>query len=196
MRKIIVNEFMTLDGVVQSPSSPTEDPSDGFSHGGWHAPYTVDPMLQQAMTETIQEAGGFLFGRRTYDTFAAYWPTAPAELAMVAEPLNLRPKYVVSSKHTAPAWRNTTVLTGDVRAELEELKRGEGGDLIVFGSTVLVKTLLDHGLVDEFRFVIDPVVVGGGKRVFGQDGVLRHFRLVGSTPTNSGAILATYAIEA
>ena len=118
MRRVIVSEWMTLDGVVQSPTSPSEDPSHDFAHGGWHARQFGDPLFQQSMVHTITAAGGFLLGRRTYDALAAYWPNAPKEEAMLAVPLNTRPKYVASRTLTAPAWQNTSVLKGHV-AEAE-----------------------------------------------------------------------------
>lgn len=196
MRKVIVSEWMTLDGVVQSPTSPAEDPSHGFAHGGWHARQFGDPLFQQSMVNTITTAGGFLFGRRTYDALAAYWPNAPEQEAMLAVPLNTRPKYVASRTLTSPSWQNTEVLHGDVAAAVSELKRQNGGgDLVVFGSTQLVKTLLANELVDEFRLMIDPVLVGGGKRIFHDDGALRLLKLADVQPTPTGAILATYVAE-
>jgi dihydrofolate reductase len=193
MRKVIVSEWMTLDGVVQSPTSPSEDPSDNFTHGGWHARQFGDPLFQQSMVNTITVAGGFLLGRRTYDALAAYWPNAPRQEAMLAVPLNTRPKYVASRTLTSPSWQNTSVLTGDVAEAVRALKQQNGGgDLVVFGSTQLVKTLIANNLVDEFRLMIDPVLVGGGKRIFDDGGALRLLQLVDVQPTPTGAILATY----
>jgi len=193
MRKVIVNEFMTLDGVVQGPSSPTEDPTGGFALGGWHARHTVDETFQRWAVENLASAGGFLFGRRTYEIFAAHWPHAGPEEQILAEPLNTRPKYVASTTLTEPlAWQNSTLLGADVRGAVTALKREEGGDLLVIGSTELVHTLLEHALVDELRLMIDPVLVGGGKRLFPDDGALRTLRLADSTVTTTGAIITTY----
>lgn len=192
MRKVIVSEWMTLDGVVQSPTSPAEDPSHDFVHGGWHARQFGDPLFQQSMVNTITVAGGFLLGRRTYDALAAYWPNAPRQEAVLAVPLNTRPKYVASRTLTSPSWQNTSVLQGDVVEAVRALKEQNGGDLVVFGSTQLVKTLIANDLVDEFRLMIDPVLVGGGKRIFDDDGALRLLQLVDVQPTPTGAILATY----
>ena len=195
MRKLIVNEWMALDGVVQAPGAPDEDTSGGFEHGGWHLRY-FDDMSQQSVVENLNEAEGFLLGRRTYEAFAAYWPNASEEEQVVAEPLNTRPKYVASTTLTEPLdWENSTLLQGDVPKAVAALKEEEGGDLHVIGSTELVKTLIDHDLVDEFRVMIDPVILGGGKRIFRDDGVLRPLRLVDSRVTTTGAILATYAPE-
>jgi dihydrofolate reductase len=193
MRKVIVNEFMSLDGVAQAPGGEDEDTSGGFAHGGWHMRYMDEPS-QTWVLGSIVEAGGFLLGRRTYETFAAYWPNAPEEEQVVAEPLNTKPKYVVSTTRTEPLeWQNSTVLDGDVVQAVAALKEEDGDDLHVIGSTQLVQTLIDNDLVDEFRLMIDPLVLGGGKRVFRDDGTLRPLRLVESQVTSTGAILATYA---
>src|SRR6266542_811507 len=194
MRKLIANEFMSLDGVVQAPGGVDEDASGGFAHGGWHMRYMEDEVAQRGVLESIVEAGGFLLGRRTDEIFAAYWPKAPEEEQVVAEPLNSKPKYVVSTTLTAPLeWQNSTLLEGDVAAAVKALKQEDGGDLHVIGSTELVRTLIEHGLVDEFRLMIDPVVLGGGKRIFRDDGSLRPLRLVDGQVTSTGAILARYA---
>jgi dihydrofolate reductase len=194
MRKVIANEFMSLDGVVQAPGGADEDTSGGFEHGGWHLRY-FDELSQKWVLESIVEAGGFLLGRRTYEIFAAYWPNAPEEEQAVAQPLNTRLKYVASTTLSEPLeWQNSVVLQGDLAEAVAALKQDEGADLHVIGSTKLVKTLIEHDLVDEYRLMIDPVVVGG-KRIFGNDGVLRPLRLVDSHVTTTGAILATYAPE-
>jgi dihydrofolate reductase len=193
MRKVIVNEFVSLDGVVQAPGSADEDTSGGFEHGGWHLRY-FDDLSQQRVLESIVEAGGFLLGRRTFEIFAAYWPNAPEEEQVIAEPLNRKPKYVASTTLSEPLeWQNSRVLDADVAEAVAKLKREDGGDLHVIGSTELVQTLIDHDLVDEFRLMIDPVVLGGGKRIFRDDGSLRTLRLVDGVVTSTGAILATYA---
>jgi dihydrofolate reductase len=195
MRKVIVVEWMTLDGVVQAPGAPEEDTSGGFKHGGWHLPY-FDDLSRTWVVEGYAEAGGFLFGHRTYENLAAYWPTASEEEQPVAQPLNTKPKYVASKTLTEPlAWQNSTLLQGDVAKAVDALKQEDGGDLHVIGSSQLVQTLLAHDLVDEFRVMIDPLVLGGGKRIFGDDGARRPLRLLDSRVTSTGAILATYAID-
>jgi dihydrofolate reductase len=194
MRKLIVNEFMSLDGVAQAPGGADEDPSGGFAHGGWHMRYMQDEQAQRWALGSIVEAGGFLLGRRTYEIFAAYWPNAAEEEQVIAEPLNGKPKHVVSTTLTEPLdWQNSTLIEGDVGNAVAALKRESGGDLHVIGSTELVRTLIGHDLVDEFRLMIDPVALGGGKRIFRDDGSLRTLRLVDGQLTSTGAILATYA---
>jgi dihydrofolate reductase len=193
MRKVIVNEFMSLDGVVQAPGGVDEDTSGGFEHGGWHLRY-FDDLSQKRVLESIVEAGGFLLGRRTYEIFAAYWPSAPEEEHVIAEPLNTKPKYVASTTLSDPLeWQNSTVLRGDVAEAVAALKQEAGADLHVIGSTELVQMLIDRELVDEFRLMIDPVVLGGGKRIFRADGSVRPLHLVDSEVTTTGAVLATYA---
>jgi dihydrofolate reductase len=193
MRKVIVQEWMTLDGVVQAPGAADEDTTGGFKYGGWHLRY-FDDISQQWVVEDLAAAGGFLLGRRTYEGFAAHWPNASEEEQVVAQPLNTKPKYVASRTLTEPLeWQNSTVLQGDVAKAVAALKQEDGGDLLVVGSTELVQTLIEHDLVDEFHLMIDPLIVGGGKRIFRDDGALRPLRLLDSKATTTGAILATYA---
>jgi dihydrofolate reductase len=192
MRKLIVNEFMSLDGVVQAPGAADEDTSGGFKHGGWHMRYMDEP-AQKSVLQAIVEAGGFVLGRRTYEIFAAYWPSAPEDEQVIAEPLNTKPKYVASTTLSDPLeWQNASVLQGDVPTAVAALKREDGADLHVIGSTQLVQTLFEHELVDELRLMIDPLVLGGGKRIFRDDGALKSLRLVESQVATTGAILATY----
>jgi dihydrofolate reductase len=194
MRRVVVNEFMSLDGVAQAPGGADEDPSGGFVHGGWHMQYMEDELARRWVLESIVEAGGFLLGRRTYEIFAAYWPNASEEEQVIAEPLNGKPKYVASTTLAAPLeWQNSTLLEGEVAATVAALKHAEGGDLHVIGSTELVRTLIEHDLVDELRLMIDPLVLGGGKRIFRDDGLLRPLRLVDGQVAGTGAILARYA---
>ena len=194
MRKVIVNEFMSLDGVAQAPGAADEDPSGGFAHGGWHMQYMGDELGRRWVLESIVGAGGFLLGRRTYEIFAAYWPNASGDEQVIAEPLNTKPKHVVSTTLTEPLeWQNSTLVEGDVAAAVAALKQADAGDLHVIGSTELVRTLIEHDLVDELRLMIDPVLLGGGKRIFRDDGLLRELRLVDSQVTGTGVILARYA---
>jgi dihydrofolate reductase len=193
MRKLIANEFMSLDGVVQAPGAPDEDASGGFEHGGWHMGY-FDELSQKRVLESIVDAGGFVLGRRTYEIFAAYWPNAPEEEQVIAEPLNAKPKYIASRTLSEPlGWQNSTILQGNVGGAVTALKQEEGADLHLIGSTELLQTLIQHGLVDEFRLMIDPLVLGGGKRIFRDDGMLKALRLIGGEITSTGAILARYA---
>jgi len=194
MRKLIVNEWMTLDGVVQAPAYADEDVSGGFRHGGWHSPY-FDDLSMNWVIENVRGAGGYLLGRGTYQIFAAHWPNAPQEQQVLAEPLNRLPKYVASTTLTEPlGWQNSSLLGHDIRAAVRALKAEEGNDLHVIGSPGLVQTLMTLGLVDELRLMIDPLVTGGGKRLFRDDGALRALRLADSQVTSTGAIIATYTM--
>jgi dihydrofolate reductase len=193
MRKVIADEWMTLDGVIQAPGQADEDRSGGFRHGGWHVGY-FDDIAQRWVVDSVVKAGGFLLGRRTYEIFAAHWPNASEEEQVLAEPLNTKPKYVASRTLAEPlAWQNSTVLQDDVGEAVAALKQEDGQDLHVVGSSELVQTLVAHDLVDEFQVMIDPVVVGGGKRLFRDDGALRPLRLLDSQMTTTGVIIATYA---
>ncbi len=194
MRKVVVNEWMTLDGVVQGPGYADEDTDGGFTHGGWHMQY-FDDMSRNWVVEGYAAAGGFLLGRQTYENLASYWPNASDEEQVVAKPLNSLPKYVATTTlHEPLEWENSTVLQGDVAEAVIALKKEDGGDLHVIGSPALVQTLIENELVDSYRLMIDPVVVGGGKRLFRDSGLLASLRLVDSQVTTTGAILATYDV--
>jgi dihydrofolate reductase len=193
--KIIADEWMSLDGVVQSPSGPDEDPSGGFPHGGWHMPY-FDDAAQNFVIEGVAAADAYLLGRGTYEIFAAHWPKAGADEQMLAGPLNSKPKYVASTTLSAPLdWANSSLLSGDVPAAVAELARRGDGELHLIGSPKLVQTLMAAGLVDELRLTIDPVLLGTGKRLFPDDGGLRAWRLDSSVPTSTGALLVRYGRE-
>lgn len=195
-RKVIAYEWMSLDGVVQAPGAADEDRSGGFAHGGWHLQY-FDPDSQEWVVDGLNRAGGFLLGRVTYENFAGHWPNASEEEQMIAVPLNTKPKYVASTTLAEPlAWQNSTLLGGDVVKAVAALKEEDGGDLHLIGSPKLAQTLIPHNLIDEFQLMIDPVVLGGGKRLFSDDGQLRSLQLVRSQPTTTGAVLATYALSA
>lgn len=193
MRKVIVNEFMSLDGVAQAPGGPDEDTSGGFRHGGWHMAHTEDAVFRDWVVGSIQEAGAFLLGRKTYEIFAAYWPNASPDEAVIADPLNQRPKHVVTRTLADPlAWQNASVLAGELSPAVQALKQADGGDVHVIGSTELARSLFAAGLVDELRVMIDPLLLGGGKRFLPDDGVLRPLRLADSRVAGTGAIIATY----
>ena len=192
MRKVIVQEWISFDGVVQAPGAANEDPAGGFKHGGWHLRYFDDTSMQWVV-DNVTSAGGYLLGRRTYENFAAHWPNASEAEQVLAQPLNTGPKYVASTTLSAPlAWQNSTLLRGDVAGAVASLKKEDGGDLLLIGSPKFAQSLIEHGVVDEFRFMIDPLVLGGGKRLFADDGVARPLRLVESVTTSTGAVLATY----
>ena len=193
MRKVIVNEFLALDGTAQAPGAADEDTSGGFQHGGWHMQY-LDETFRPWVLKGIEESGGFLLGRRTYEIFAAYWPNPPEDVQVIAKPMNAKPKHVASRTLSDPLeWQNSSVLQGDLPKAVAALKEEAGGDLLVIGSTELVQSLIQHRLVDEFRLMIDPLLVGGGKRIFPDDGALRPLKLLDHQVTGTGAIIATYA---
>ena len=193
MRKVIASEWMSLDGVIQSPSSPEEDTSGGFKYGGWHSAYLEDESMNWVM-ENITRAGGFLFGRRTYEIFAAHWPNASAQEQVLAQPLNELPKYVLSRSLRAPlSWNNSSLLGTQFVEEIHDLKEVPGGDLLIVGSSELVGALFSHDLLDELRLMIDPVCLGGGKKLFPADGARFPLRLVSSRAVATGALLLTYS---
>lgn len=190
--KLVVNEFLTLDGVMQAPGAADEDRSGGFEHGGWQLSY-FDDVFARAVVGGMAEAGGFVFGRKTWETFAAYWPTAPAEEQEVAEPLNNLPKYVASRTLREPlAWNNSTLIPGDVVEGVGQLKQQSGKDLHLIGSGDLAQTLIGNDLVDEYRLMIHPLVLGSGKRLFRDGNARRLLALVESTTSTTGVLIATY----
>jgi dihydrofolate reductase len=192
MRKVIVFEWMSLDGVVQAPAYTDEDTSGGFKHGGWHLRYFEEHSMKWVVGN-VGGASGFLLGRRTYEVFAAHWPNASQEEQALAQPLNTLPKYVASRTMQEPlAWNNSTVLASPIAESVAKLRREDGGNLLVIGSTELAAELLAHDLVDELRVMIDPVILGGGKRFFRDDGKCVPLALATSETTPTGAILATY----
>ena len=192
MRKIIVSEFLTLDGVMQAPGGPDEDRSGGFNHGGWQMPY-FDEITAKAIIEGLTEAGGFVLGRKTYEIFAAYWPTAPAEVRAFAEPLNNLPKFVASKTMREPlAWNNSILIAGDVAKEVAKLKRQSGNDLRVIGSGELVQTLMKNDLIDEYVLMVHPLVLGSGKRLFREGGSSANLKLIDIKTTGKGVVIVTY----
>lgn len=191
MRRLVVGAFTTLDGVMQAPGGPDEDRDNGFRHGGWLVPY-FDEQFLQIMTEWTTRAGAFLLGRKTYEMFAGSWPksTDPADAAAVA--LNTRPKFVASRTLDAVGWSNSTLLKGDVAQEVAKLKAAGGGEIQVHGSCNLIQTLLRHDLVDSLRIWQFPVVLGTGKRLFGEGAIPLGFRLVETQLNTAGAVLHVY----
>jgi dihydrofolate reductase len=191
MPKLVVNEFLTLDGVMQAPGAKDEDRSGGFERGGWQLDY-FDDVFGSTITEGLAAAGGFLLGRRTYEIFAAHWPNQPA-----ADPLagtfNALPKYVVSTTLAEPLpWKNSRLIRGDVPAELAKLKAEPGKELQVIGSGQMVQTLMQHGLVDEYRLWIHPILLGSGRRLFREADAPTRLRLIDVKPTTTGVLIATY----
>ena len=187
MPKIIVNAFVTLDGVMQAPGGPDEDREGGFPHGGWQAPY-VDETMGRLVTQGFADADGFLLGRKTYDIFANYWPKITDPDNAIASALNSRPKHVVSRSLERAAWNNSSLIKGDVVAELRKLREQPGRTVQTWGSTELLQTLLYNDLIDEYRLFIYPVVLGSGKRLFGHGTVSAAFKPVESAASGKGGI--------
>jgi len=191
--RVVVNEFMSLDGVVQAPGGREEDTDGGFAHGGWSMPYFDPDTMGAAVAEGMSTAEALLFGRRTWQGMAAAWPGRAGD--PYADQMNAIKKYVVSRtlRESDLSWNNTTLLPGDgAIADIAALRSGDGGDLVIWGSVSLVKTLLGEGLVDELNLMIEPIALGGGKRIFPDDGVARPFRLVKSVTAATGVQICTY----
>jgi len=191
MRKLVVGTFVTLDGVMQTPGGPDEDPEGGFRHGGWLVPY-FDEKFGEIMTEWTKRAGAFLLGRKTYEIFAGSWPKSTDPDDENAAALNTRPKFVASRTLDHLAWNNSHLLKGDVAEEVLKLKAQEGGEVQVHGSGNLIQTLLKHDLVDTLRIWQFPVVLGTGKRLFGEGTIPRSFHLVDTQLNTTGAVLHVY----
>ncbi len=189
MRKLIVSTFLTLDGVMQAPGGPGEDDSGGFSHGGWSVNYW-DEKMGQVMGEATSKPFALVLGRRTYDIFAAHWPHAPEEEG--AGIFNNATKYVASRGRPTLEWSNSVLIEGDAAAGIAALKEQDGPELQVHGSGNLIQTLLRHNLVDQYRLMVFPVVVGSGKRLFADGAVPAGLKLVDSTVSTTGVVIGTY----
>lgn len=190
MRKITVCTFMTMDGVIQSPGSPEEDIRNNFKWGGWSAHYW-DDLMNTAMAKTTAAPYDLLLGRRTYTIFEAFWPhQAPNP---TTDTFNAVQKFVVSASSRDLSWQNSTLITGDVVAELKELKKTEGPDLLVFGSSNLVQTLLEHQLIDTMQNWIFPLTLGTGQQLFEQGTQPLTWKLLNAEVSGTGVIIASYA---
>ena len=188
--KLTLTQFVTLDGVYQGPGGPTEDTSGDFQHGGWLVPF-FDEALGRYMTEIFDEVDAFLLGRRTYEIFAASWPKVADPDDPIASRLNTLPKYVASRSLERADWQNSTILGGDVAAEVAKLKEHPGRELQMHGSGALAQTVLDAGLIDTVRLIVFPVVLGAGKRLFAEGRTPSSFRLADLTSTSSGVTMQT-----
>lgn len=191
MRKIIVDTFTSLDGVMQGPGGPQEDPTGGFTQGGWTAGY-FDEALGASLNEIFGRPFDLLLGRKTYDIFAAHWPYVTDPHDPIAELFNQVTKYVASRSNPKLSWQNSRLLGTDVIASLKHLKGGDGPDLLVQGSSDLLQTLWNNRLVDEFSVLIFPVVLGKGKRLFGNGAAPAGLKLVKSQSYPTGVIVANY----
>ena len=187
MRKIVVLTFVSLDGVMQAPGGPDEDTSGDFKYGGWTVPY-FDEALGLEMDRQMGKPFDLLLGRTTYEIFASYWPDHKDE----GPGINSATKYVVSTEERSYDWEKTVVISQNVVDTIKELKSGEGVDIQVHGSAILIQTLLEHDLIDEFWLKIFPVTLGYGKRLFGEGTIPAAFELIESHTTPSGVIIASF----
>ena len=191
--RVVVYEFMSLDGVVQAPGGAEEDTDGGFAHGGWSMPYFDPEVMGPVIANGMTNAAGLLFGRRTWQGMAAAWPDRAGD--PYADQMNAIRKYVASRTLTADdlTWENTTLLSPvDAVADVAALRDQDGGDLVMWGSVSLVHALLTAGLVDELNLMIEPILLGGGKRIFPDDGTARPMQLVNSVTTATGVQVCTY----
>ncbi|MDP9341438.1 MAG: dihydrofolate reductase family protein [Actinomycetota bacterium] len=189
MRKLIVSTFLTLDGVMQAPGGPEEDDSGGFAFGGWSVNYW-DEQMRQIMTEAMSVPFDLLLGRKTYDIFAGYWPTAPEEAG--AKPLNDATKYVASRGHRTLEWGPSVLIEGDAAEGVAAIKKEDGPELQVHGSGNLIQTLMRDHLVDEYRLWVFPLVIGSGKRLFSDGTIPAGLKLLDSKVSTTGVVIGTY----
>jgi dihydrofolate reductase len=189
--KLVVGTFLSLDGVMQAPGGPDEDRDGGFDLGGWLVPY-ADEDMGNFMVDSITNTDALLLGRKTYEIFAAHWPNVTDENDPIAAALNTKPKYVASRTLDGVEWNNSTLLKGDVAEAVAELKGRPGGVLQVQGSSELAQTLIRHDLVDEYRLLVYPVVLGKGKRLFREGNPPSALRLVDTKTTSTGVAVHTY----
>jgi dihydrofolate reductase len=190
--RVVVTEFMSLDGVVQAPGGAEEDTEGGFAHGGWSMPYFDPEVMGAAIGEGMNSVDALLFGRRTWEGMAAAWPERAGD--PYADQMNAVKKYV-ASRTLAPddmRWNSTLLSADDAIGDIAKLRQQEGGDLLIWGSASLARALLAAGLVDELNLMIEPVLLGGGKGIFPEDGTARPMELVKSVTAGTGVQLCTY----
>lgn len=192
MRKIVAATFLSLDGVMQAPGGPQEDTAGGFSHGGWTFHYW-DEAMGEVMDKAFAQPFDLLLGRKTYEIFAAHWPHAGAE-DPIAKVFNRVTKYVATSSDTPLTWQNSVALR-DPAAELAKLKQTEGPNLLIQGSSVLIQTLLKHDLIDEIDVMVFPLILGKGKRLFGEGAIPAALKLVQSKASSTGVVMSSYRRE-
>jgi dihydrofolate reductase len=190
MRKLVVGTFLTVDGVMQAPGGPDEDRDGGFEHGGWSVNYW-DEVMGETIVGQTQQAGALLLGRKTYEIFAAHWPKVTGDDPIAAK-LNSMPKYVASRTLNEVAWNNSTLIRGGVAEAVGKLKEEAGGEIQVTGSSDLIQTLIKHDLVDAYHLWVFPVVLGGGKRLFGGGTVPGAMKLVETKTSSTGVAIQTY----
>ncbi len=189
--RLTLQTFLTLDGVMQAPGGPTEDPSGGFEHGGWSFSFG-DEDFGATVSGWFNNADAFLLGRKTYEIFAAHWPRVTDPDDPIASSLNALPKYVPSNTLTSAQWHNTTILGGDLLTEAARLKALPGKELQVHGSGALAQSLIDANLVDEYRLFTFPVHLGSGRKLFREGMRPAALRLLDTRTTGAGVVIATY----
>ena len=192
--RIILTDFISLDGVVQAPGGPEEDTEGGFTNGGWSMPFFDEEVMGAAIDEVMQGTDALLYGRRTWQVMAAHWPEQTED--PFAERLNSIRKYVASRTLTpqeaADTWNNTTLLAGDAIDAIRNLKAQDGGRIQVWGSSMLASQLIENDLVDEYLLMIEPVLLGGGKSIYPRDGGARRLDLVSVKQAKTGVLVCTY----
>jgi len=190
--RVVISEFMSLDGVIQAPGGAQEDTDGGFAHGGWSMPYFDPDAMGPVLDEVLSATEALLFGRRTWQTMAAAWPGRAGDA--FADRMNEIPKYVASRTMSQDDldWNNSTLLDGDPMTAVKRLRAVDGGNLQVMGSASLAGALINNGLVDEYRLMIEPVLLGGGKRLFPNDGKSRPLQLVSTSTTKTDVQICTY----
>jgi dihydrofolate reductase len=190
--KLTLTAFLTLDGVMQAPGGPDEDTSGGFEYGGWQVPF-ADEDMGRFIEEVFGRAGAFLLGRRTYDIFAAYWPKVTDPDNPIASRLNTLPKYVASTTLERADWQGSVLLAGDLPEAVGRLKeQHHDGELQIWGSGVLARSLMADGLIDAYHLLVYPVVLGKGRRLFSDGAVPTAFRLTEARTTSAGVSIHTY----
>lgn len=189
--RLTVSTFLTLDGVMQSNGKPEPELNDGFDQGGWQVPY-IDQEMGRLQAGWFAAADAFLLGRRTYELFAGHWPQVTDEHDPFATRLNSLPKYVASATLDKAEWNNSILLEGDVAEEVAKLKRQPGNEIQVLGSAMLIRTLMEHDLIDEYRLWFHPVVLGNGKRLFAEGTVPTALKLIDTKTTSSGVAVHVY----
>jgi dihydrofolate reductase len=190
--RVVVDEFMSLDGVVQAPGGPDEDTEGGFKHGGWSNPYFDPEVMGPVIGASMGNLEALLFGRRTWQVMAVAWPERAGD--PFADQMNAAKKYVASRtlKQDDLTWNSTLLPADRAIAEIADLRAQAGGDLLIWGSVSLTKALLSEGLVDELNLMIEPILLGGGKRIFPENGMARPLQLVNAVTTGTGVQVCTY----
>lgn len=192
--RIILTDFISLDGVVQAPGGPDEDTDNGFQNGGWSGPFFDEEVMGEAIDEALSGCDALLYGRRTWQTMAGAWPERAGD--PFADRMNAMPKYVASrtltAEQAAETWTNTTLLDGDAIEAIRQLKAQDGGGMQLWGSSVLASQLVENDLIDEYMLMIEPVILGGGKSIYPGDGRARQLELVSVKQAKTGVLICTY----